>query len=69
MNKSLLTQFDSIEENLVEIYNDITKEMAIKGMASDEYATLLEQRLTVKDLLWTVRGTLRAAAPELYPDF
>ena len=69
MNDQLLNQFDMIESQLVALYSAITHEMAIKGMHSDEYAALLDQRRTVKDLLWTVRDTLRAAAPELYTDF
>ena len=43
--------------------------MATIGMASDEYATLLEHRRTVKGLLLNVRETLHSAAPELYTDF
>ena len=69
MNDTLLTQFDMVESQLVALYSAITNEMAIKGMASDEYAALLDQRRTVKGLLHTVRDTLRAAAPELYTDF
>jgi hypothetical protein len=69
MNDTLLNQFDMVESQLVALYSAITKEMAIKGMHSDEYAALLGQRRTVKDLLHTVRDTLRAAAPELYTDF
>jgi len=69
MNDTLLNQYDMVESQLVALYSAITNEMAIKGMASDEYDALLTQRRTVKDLLWTVRDTLRAAAPDLYTDF
>ncbi len=71
MSDQLLSQFDQLETQLVEIYNAIGEEMSARAFDQNDAdrATLLEQRQNVKGLLHNVRDTLRTAAPELYTDF
>ncbi len=71
MSDQLLTQFDQLETQLVEIYKMIGAEIGACFLDQNEaeYAELQQQLITVKGLLHNVRDTLRAAAPELYTDF
>jgi hypothetical protein len=71
MNDVILSKYDAIEHNLVELYALIGKEMGecFHDQNGEEYKTLVKQLLEVKGLLHIVRKTLRESAPELYPDF
>ena len=71
MNDVILSKYDAIEHNLVELYALIGKEMGecFHDQDSDEYQTLVKQLFEVKWLLGDVRKTLNYFAPELYPDF
>ncbi len=71
MNDIILSKYDAIEQNLVQLYALIGKEMGecFHDQDGDEYKTLVNQLLEVKGLLSIVRNTLRESAPELYPDF
>jgi hypothetical protein len=69
MKDILINQYDEVEVRLVQLYDYIKSEMASAGTSNADYEMLLEQRQTVKDLLWNVRATLRDLAPELYPEF
>jgi hypothetical protein len=71
MNDIILSKYDAIEQNLVQLYALIGKEMGecFHDQDGDEYKTLVNQLLEVKRLLNDVRFTLKQFAPELYPDF
>ena len=69
MTINLIDQYDAVEVNLTQLYDQIKNEMASNGINDDDYNKLLEQRHVVKDLLYIVRHTLRDLAPDLYPEF
>jgi len=71
MNDALSTQFNLVEDQLVDIYRSIKSEMRhhLTDQDGKEYKALENQLITVKGLLHIVRDTLRESAPELYPDF
>jgi len=60
MNDIILSKYDAIEQNLVQLYALIGKEMGecFHDQDGDEYKTLVNQLLEVKRLLNDVRFTL-----------